>query len=92
MAISYGNKLISFMTNTCATFLQQEAQTRWGHKIPFPIPLELFLIVFCTLASYYLDLNGIYNVDIVEDIPQGWVSYQLTLSSNKMIYHLVLSF
>ncbi|GAU92774.1 hypothetical protein RvY_04814 [Ramazzottius varieornatus] len=38
-------------------------------KIPFP--MELIVIIFATLISYYMDLEGAWGVSIVKNIPTG---------------------
>lgn len=44
---------------------------RFKSKMIMPVPMELLVIVATTLASYYLDLNGNYDVLIVGNIPTG---------------------
>ncbi|GAB6029609.1 hypothetical protein CHUAL_005349 [Chamberlinius hualienensis] len=39
--------------------------------VPFPIPLELFVILLGTFISYFMELARVYRVAIVGDIPTG---------------------
>lgn len=39
--------------------------------IRIPIPAELIIVIFATLASYLMDLNHVYKVPIVKHIPEG---------------------
>lgn len=36
-----------------------------------PVPIELILVISGTLASQYLDLNGLNNVIVIGNIPTG---------------------
>ncbi|CAL8098852.1 unnamed protein product [Calicophoron daubneyi] len=40
-------------------------------RIRVPIPIDLVVVIFSTVASYYLDLNGRYNVQIVGHVSRG---------------------
>ncbi|OQV23680.1 Solute carrier family 26 member 6 [Hypsibius exemplaris] len=40
-------------------------------KIRVPIPAELIVVIAATVASYFMDLEHNYKVDIVKKIPQG---------------------
>ncbi|CEF61058.1 Sulphate anion transporter family and Proteinase inhibitor I2, Kunitz metazoa domain and STAS domain and Cysteine-rich repeat and Sulphate transporter domain and Lustrin, cysteine-rich repeated domain-containing protein [Strongyloides ratti] len=43
-------------------------------KISFPIPFELFVVIFTTLISYFIEFNKKYHVNIVSKIPTGFPS------------------
>lgn len=46
-------------------------------KIPFPI--ELFVVLTGTMASYFLDLSKNYNISMVGDIPTGFPDVRVPL-------------
>uniref|UniRef100_A0A6Q2XXX2 STAS domain-containing protein n=1 Tax=Esox lucius TaxID=8010 RepID=A0A6Q2XXX2_ESOLU len=47
----------------------KELNTCYAKKLPAPIPIEL--IVVSTIISYYANLNGLYKVAVVGQIPRG---------------------
>ncbi|KAJ8257554.1 hypothetical protein GJAV_G00186860 [Gymnothorax javanicus] len=49
----------------------KELNAAYSRKLPLPIPIELIVIIFGTLISYYTDLNKHYQIDIVGEIPSG---------------------
>ncbi|KAM3915531.1 solute carrier family 26 member 6-like [Leptodactylus fuscus] len=44
---------------------------KYNSKIPIPIPIELFTLIVATGISYGVNLNKLYGVDIVGNIPTG---------------------
>ncbi|XP_059156866.1 prestin-like isoform X2 [Physella acuta] len=42
---------------------------RFKHKLYAPIPIELFIVIFGTVASYFGDFRTEYKVDVVGTIP-----------------------
>ena len=53
----------------------QEINFRCKAKLPFPLPWELVLVIISTVASEFGLFNQVYDVDIVSDIPQGYVQH-----------------
>ncbi|XP_010874013.1 solute carrier family 26 member 6 [Esox lucius] len=49
----------------------KELNTCFAKKLPAPIPIELIVIIFATIISYYSNLNGLYKVAVVGQIPKG---------------------
>ncbi|OQV21883.1 Sulfate transporter [Hypsibius exemplaris] len=45
--------------------------------IRFPIPMELLVIVFGSVASYFMNLRAVYAIDIIRSVPLGFPSPQL---------------
>uniref|UniRef100_A0AAY5KD73 STAS domain-containing protein n=1 Tax=Esox lucius TaxID=8010 RepID=A0AAY5KD73_ESOLU len=48
----------------------KELNTCYAKKLPAPIPIEL-IVVIGTIISYYANLNGLYKVAVVGQIPRG---------------------
>ncbi|KAK1169009.1 pendrin-like isoform X1 [Acipenser oxyrinchus oxyrinchus] len=51
----------------------KEVNDRFKHKIPVPIPIELFVTIVATGISYAVDLETKYHASIVKDIPTGFL-------------------
>ncbi|KAK1169008.1 pendrin-like isoform X1 [Acipenser oxyrinchus oxyrinchus] len=51
----------------------KEVNDRFKHKIPVPIPIELFVTIVATGISYGVDLETKYHASIVKDIPTGFL-------------------
>ncbi|XP_041113575.1 pendrin-like [Polyodon spathula] len=54
----------------------KEVNDRFKHKIPVPIPIELFVTIVATGISYAVDLETKYHAAIVKDIPKGFLPPQ----------------
>ncbi|KAK6488077.1 pendrin-like isoform X1 [Huso huso] len=54
----------------------KEVNDRFKHKIPVPIPIELFVTIVATGVSYAVDLETKYHASIVKDIPKGFLPPQ----------------
>ncbi|XP_033881018.2 pendrin-like isoform X1 [Acipenser ruthenus] len=54
----------------------KEVNDRFKHKIPVPIPIELFVTIVATGISYGVDLETKYHASIVKDIPKGFLPPQ----------------
>uniref|UniRef100_A0AAY5K375 Solute carrier family 26 member 6 n=1 Tax=Esox lucius TaxID=8010 RepID=A0AAY5K375_ESOLU len=59
LLVNFHPSLCPFKLNTC-----------FAKKLPAPIPIEL-IIIFATIISYYSNLNGLYKVAVVGQIPKG---------------------
>ncbi|KAL5013174.1 hypothetical protein ScPMuIL_007444 [Solemya velum] len=46
-------------------------------RMIMPVPIELIVVVLGTLSSFLLDLDSVYHVKIVGDIPKGLPSPQI---------------
>ena len=42
---------------------------RFKHKLPIPIPIELFVVIVACLVSYFMGMDEKYGVDVVSSIP-----------------------
>ncbi|ESO94616.1 hypothetical protein LOTGIDRAFT_145007 [Lottia gigantea] len=51
--------------------VKAQINDRFKNKMKIPIPIELIMVIFGTLASYYIGLNEQYDVKIVKSIPKG---------------------
>ncbi|XP_058883195.1 pendrin-like isoform X2 [Acipenser ruthenus] len=51
----------------------KEVNDRFKHKIPVPIPIELFVTIVASGISYAVDLETKYHASIVKDIPTGFL-------------------
>ncbi|XP_050415948.1 sulfate transporter isoform X2 [Patella vulgata] len=57
--------------------VKAQINDRFKKKMKIPIPIELIMVIFGTVASYFLELNSNYQVKIVEYIPKGIPSPKL---------------
>lgn len=46
-------------------------QPKFAKISPFPIPIEMLVVVLGTVLSVYLNLTEVYGIAIVGDIPVG---------------------
>ncbi|KAL4655401.1 solute carrier family 26 member 6-like [Arapaima gigas] len=49
----------------------KELNSAYSRKLLLPIPIELIVIVVATLISFYADLAGRFDVNVVGQIPSG---------------------
>ncbi|KAF3430577.1 hypothetical protein E2986_07678 [Frieseomelitta varia] len=63
------------LLTSCATILlliiNNALKPKLAKVIPFPIPIEMLVVVIGTLLSVYLNLAEVYGIVIVGDIPVG---------------------
>lgn len=45
---------------------------KFKDKLPFPLPLELIMLVVNIVISYFVDFNGRWSVKIVGNLPTGY--------------------
>lgn len=72
--LKYTNVASLVIALVCIPFLaiiKYGINQKFGHKLPFPIPAELFVVIFGTLSSYLGNFQNIYKVDVVGPIKQG---------------------
>nr|BAD22608.1 solute carrier family 26 member 6 c [Anguilla japonica] len=62
--------LVSLVSLT-VLIIAKELNSKFSHKLPVPIPVELITIVLATVVSYYAGLYSSSGVDVVGDIPSG---------------------
>ncbi|KAK7884218.1 hypothetical protein WMY93_027341 [Mugilogobius chulae] len=43
----------------------------YSKKLPFPIPIELVVVIAATLITHFCQLTTLYNIDVVGEIPSG---------------------
>ena len=63
--------ITSSITIVVLIFNNQVLKPRLRKKTAFPIPIELIAVVLGTVASYFGDLNGNYDMRVVGKIPTG---------------------
>lgn len=56
---------------TCVVILLVKdcVNERFKHKLPAPIPIELFVVIFGTVASYFGNFRENFGIDVVGEIP-----------------------
>ncbi|XP_015171821.1 PREDICTED: solute carrier family 26 member 6-like isoform X2 [Polistes dominula] len=62
---------LSAITIVILIFNNQFLKPRFARISPFPIPIEMLVVVGGTLISMYMKLTEAYNIKIVGDIPVG---------------------
>ncbi|MBN3279384.1 S26A4 protein, partial [Polyodon spathula] len=65
--------LIAGLLTIIIVMLVKEVNDRFKHKIPVPIPIELFVTIVASGISYGVDLETKYHAAIVKDIPTGFL-------------------
>lgn len=76
--ISQANLCDVITSAICITVLvaAKELGDRYKHKLKFPLPTELVVIVVATLVSHYGRLNQTYASSVSGAIPTGFISPQ----------------
>ncbi|KAI1892893.1 hypothetical protein AGOR_G00138210 [Albula goreensis] len=68
--------LVVSLVSLVALIVVKELNSAYSKKLPLPIPIELIVIIFGTLISYYVGLDVLYGVDVVGVIPSGLMAPQ----------------
>ncbi|XP_051546435.1 pendrin-like [Myxocyprinus asiaticus] len=55
----------------------KEINTKFQHRIPVPIPIEVIVTVIASAISHVMDLNSQYGASIVHSLPKGFAPAQL---------------
>ncbi|XP_041083258.1 solute carrier family 26 member 9-like [Polyodon spathula] len=63
--------LIFALVTTVTLIVVKELNMRYKNKLPFPIPMEIIVVIAATAISGTLKLPEIYKMDIVGHIPLG---------------------
>ncbi|KAK0053470.1 prestin [Biomphalaria pfeifferi] len=61
--------LCSFICCVVILLVKDCVNERFKHKLFAPIPIELFVVIFGTMSSYFGDFRVNYGVDVVGKIP-----------------------
>ncbi|KAJ3586559.1 hypothetical protein NHX12_012956 [Muraenolepis orangiensis] len=64
--------LLFALVSSAVLIVSKELGAHYRHKLPFPIPMEIIIVVVATALSGLLDLPEIYHMDIVGEIPLGF--------------------
>ncbi|XP_076840165.1 solute carrier family 26 member 9-like [Brachyhypopomus gauderio] len=64
--------LVFAVVSAVALITVKELNAHYRHKIPFPIPMEIIIVVAATAISGPLDMPQKYHMDIVGEIPLGF--------------------
>lgn len=64
--------LVSFFTLTIMTTYNYWLKKRVDKVLHFPFPIELFILIIATIASYYGQFNSAFGVKILNNIPTGF--------------------
>ncbi|XP_066473114.1 sulfate anion transporter 1 [Tiliqua scincoides] len=77
--ISHANLCDVITSALCITVLvaAKELGERYKHKLKFPLPTELVVIVVATLVSHYGRLNQVYASSVSGAIPTGFIPPQV---------------
>ncbi|XP_072886890.1 solute carrier family 26 member 9-like isoform X2 [Hemitrygon akajei] len=63
--------LIYALISSVVLFAVKEINVRFKHKLPFPIPMEIIIVVVSTAISGGLHMPKKYDIDVVGVIPLG---------------------
>ncbi|XP_021421778.2 solute carrier family 26 member 9 [Oncorhynchus mykiss] len=64
--------LVFALVSSVVLITVKELSAHFRHKLPFPIPMEIIVVVVATAISGPLDLPEKYHMDIVGEIPLGF--------------------
>ncbi|CAL8367041.1 unnamed protein product [Lota lota] len=64
--------LLFALISSVVLIVSKELGAHYRHKLPFPIPMEIIIVVVATAISGPLDLPETYHMDIVGEIPLGF--------------------
>ncbi|XP_066528454.1 solute carrier family 26 member 9-like [Hoplias malabaricus] len=64
--------LLFALVSSVVLIIVKELSAHYRHKIPFPIPMEIIIVVVATAISGPLDLPEKYHMNIVGQIPLGF--------------------
>ncbi|XP_030216080.1 solute carrier family 26 member 9-like isoform X2 [Gadus morhua] len=64
--------LLFALISSVVLIVSKELGARYRHKLPFPIPMEILIVVVATALSGPLDLPEKYSMDVVGEIPLGF--------------------
>ncbi|XP_036961165.1 solute carrier family 26 member 9-like isoform X1 [Acanthopagrus latus] len=64
--------LVFALVSSLVLIVVKELGARYRHKLPFPVPMEIIIVVVATAISGPLHLPEIYHMDIVGEIPLGF--------------------
>ncbi|GAB6022564.1 hypothetical protein CHUAL_006669 [Chamberlinius hualienensis] len=71
----HNTNLITFAIFACSTIVlclvHDCINERYKTRLIVPIPVELFVVVITTVVSYCINLNEVYGVEIIKEIPIG---------------------
>ncbi|ROL48511.1 Solute carrier family 26 member 6 [Anabarilius grahami] len=65
--------LVISLVALAALIIVKVINSCYSHKLLFPVPIELMVIIAGTLVSHYTDLEAVNGVDVVGEIPSGLV-------------------
>uniref|UniRef100_A0A4W3GIU2 Solute carrier family 26 member 9 n=1 Tax=Callorhinchus milii TaxID=7868 RepID=A0A4W3GIU2_CALMI len=63
--------LIFALISCVVLFFVKEMNVRFKHKLPFPIPTEIFVVIIATAISGCLNFPEKYDISVVGHIPLG---------------------
>ncbi|XP_062283133.1 solute carrier family 26 member 9-like [Scomber scombrus] len=64
--------LVFALVSSVVLIIVKELSAHYRHKLPFPIPMEIIIVVAATAISGPLHLPKLYHMDIVGEIPLGF--------------------
>ncbi|KAM8862943.1 LOW QUALITY PROTEIN: solute carrier family 26 member 9-like [Spinachia spinachia] len=64
--------LVFALVSSIVLIVGKELSARYRHKLPYPIPMEIIIVVVATALSGPLHLPELYHMDIVGEIPLGF--------------------
>ncbi|XP_006011141.1 pendrin [Latimeria chalumnae] len=65
--------LVAGLLVIASCLVVKEINNYFKHKLPVPIPVEVFVTILAAGISYGADLEGNYNAAIVKSIPRGFL-------------------
>lgn len=61
--------IVALLSAVAIVLVKDCINERFKHKLPIPIPVELFVVIIACLVSYFMSMAENFGVDIVSNIP-----------------------
>ena len=61
--------IIAIISGVAILLVKDCINERFKHKLPIPIPIELFVVIVACLVSYFMGMAENFGVDVVNSIP-----------------------
>lgn len=69
--VNYATIVIAVISIVLLSVVKECINERYKSKLLVPVPIELIVVILATVISYFTDIHGAFEVDIVGSIPTG---------------------
>ncbi|CAL1606304.1 unnamed protein product [Knipowitschia caucasica] len=64
-------ELVVSLVALAVLIVVKEVNGCYAKKLPFPVPIELIVVIVATMITYFCGLTSLYYIDVVGEIPSG---------------------